>query len=322
MFKQLNKNGLNKYMSHINNLNYSTSIKIFEVGPRDGLQNEKTFVPTDKKISLIKNLLKSGLTNIELTSFVSPKAIPQFSDSDDVVKEVLAYTKEKNINANLSVLVPNEKGMLKAIQYGIKEVAIFTSVSEAFNKKNINCSIEESFLRFEPIMNLAKQHNIKVRGYVSCIAGCPYSGSVDNQIISDVTKRLLDIGAYEVSLGDTIGVGNPEQIKILLNTLQSNNIDFSKLAGHFHNTNGLALENIKMAISYGIKTFDSSVGGLGGCPYAVIKTDDNTKTKQRAIGNVSTESVIAMLKDNNITLSDNINTDMVNQISEEIKLIV
>jgi hydroxymethylglutaryl-CoA lyase len=266
--------------------------------------------------------LKSGLTNIELTSFVSPKAIPQFSDADDVVKEILLFTKENNIKANLSVLVPNEKGMLKAIQHGIKEVAIFTSVSEAFNKKNINCSIEESFVRFDPIMNLAKQHNIRVRGYVSCIAGCPYSGSVDNQIISDVTKRLLNIGTYEVSLGDTIGVGNPEQIKTLLDTMKTNNVDFSKLAGHFHNTNGLALENIKMAISYGIKTFDSSVGGLGGCPYAVIKTDDNTNTKKRAIGNVSTESVLAMLKENDIKLENEINNDMINQISEEIKQIV
>ena len=291
-------------------------IRIFEVGPRDGLQNEKKFIPTNDKINLIKTLLNAGLTNIELTSFVSPKAIPQFSDAEIVTEEIMSHIKQNNINANLSVLVPNEKGMNLAIRHGIKEVAIFTSASEAFNKKNINCSIEESFKRFEPIMALAQLNGIKVRGYVSCIAGCPYSGQVDPNLVIDVTKRLLDIGVYEVSLGDTIGIGKPEQIDQLLTKISEpeHNINVLQLAGHFHNTNGLALENIKVAIKHGIRTFDSSVGGLGGCPYAVVSNE------KKAIGNVSTESVLSMINEEYKQLSDtNINYNIIKQLSTDIK---
>ena len=322
--KIFGKNSFIKYNGYYNKrfMSIINQIKIFEVGPRDGLQNEKKFVGTNDKINLIKSLLNAGLTNIELTSFVSAKAIPQFSDAEIVTKEIMSYVKSNNIDANLSVLVPNEKGMNLAIKYEVKEVAIFTSASEAFNKKNINCTIEESFIRFVPIMALAKIHNIRVRGYVSCIVECPYSGIVDPNLVINITKRLLDIGVYEVSLGDTIGIGKPEQIDQLFEKFSESDIDFRKIAGHFHNTNGLALENIKIAIAHGIRTFDSSVGGLGGCPYAIVKSDKDDNIKSKAIGNISTESVLTMLKSENIKLLSEINYNMIKQISNDIKKLV
>jgi hydroxymethylglutaryl-CoA lyase len=303
------KNITRLFNKNTSKISYPTKVKIFEVGPRDGLQNEFFILETSFKVDMIKKLVSTGITNIEATSFVSHKAIPQFYDADIVIKTV------KDIpNVNFSVLVPNIKGMEKAVQNNVKEIAIFTSVSETFNKKNINCSIDESFIRFDPIMKLAKENNIRVRGYVSCIAGCPFQGSVNLTDIYNVTKRLLDIGVYEVSLGDTIGVGKPDQIaEILQYLINDNKIDNNQLAVHFHNTNGYALQNIVVALQYGITTIDSSIAGIGGCPYA--KTDDG-----HSIGNVSTEAVVSLM--HYLDIDTGIDYNKLMKTSSEIKDII
>ncbi|NHH89477.1 hydroxymethylglutaryl-CoA lyase [Pseudoalteromonas sp. MB47] len=252
-------------------------VRIVEVGARDGLQNEAT-VNTQDKVALINALADAGLKDIEAGAFVSPKWVPQMADSSDVISAL-------NLpDVNLSALTPNLRGAEAAKQVGIQEFAIFTAASEAFCQKNINCSIDESIDRFKDVMDFAKANNIRVRGYVSCVMGCPYQGDVDYNDVLKVSERLLELGCYEISLGDTIGVGTAKKVDELLDLLLQH-IDKSKLAVHFHDTYGQALTNIYTALSRGIATVDSAVAGLGGCPYA-----------KGASGNVATEDVVYLLQ--------------------------
>ena len=252
-------------------------VRIVEVGARDGLQNEAA-VSTQDKVALINALAEAGLKDIEAGAFVSPKWVPQMADSSDVISAL-------NLpNVNLSALTPNLRGAEAAKQVDIQEFAIFTAASEAFCQKNINCSIDESIDRFKDVMAFAKANNIRVRGYVSCVMGCPYQGDVDYNDVLKVSQRLLELGCYEISLGDTIGVGTAKKVDELLDLLLQH-IDKSKLAVHFHDTYGQALTNIYTALSRGIATVDSAVAGLGGCPYA-----------KGASGNVATEDVVYLLQ--------------------------
>lgn len=257
----------------------SKKLNIFEMGPRDGLQNEKTLIPTANKIELINRLSECGFEKIETSSFVSPKWVPQMADAAEVFagitrKPGIAYT----------ALTPNIKGYERAKASGADEVAIFASASEGFSQKNINCSIEESFERFAPLVEAAKADGIPVRGYVSCIVECPYDGPTPAQNVAMVSERLLQMGCYEVSLGDTIGAATPETTEAMLDAVLSV-IPAEQLAGHFHDTKDLALANIMSSIKMGLRTFDSAIGGLGGCPYA-----------PGAKGNVSTLAVAKMAK--------------------------
>lgn len=251
-------------------------VKIVEVGPRDGLQNEKKMVPSDIKVDFIDRLSMTGIRQIEATSFVSPKWVPQMGDNFEVFTRI-----KKRPGVNYTTLVPNKQGMESALKAGCKEIAVFTAASEGFTKKNTNCTIDESFNRFKEVVEMAKAQQIKIRGYVSCVMGCPYDGDTDPKIVDMVTNRLLDIGCYEVSLGDTIGVGTPEKTQRLCDTLTAPK---NKLAAHFHDTYGHAMENILVALSNGISVVDSSVSGLGGCPYSKTPT-----------GNVCTENVVYVL---------------------------
>ena len=256
---------------------FANKVRIVEVGARDGLQNEKT-VSTEDKVTLINALAGAGLKDIEAGAFVSPKWVPQMADSSEVINALDLP------EINLSALTPNLKGAQAAHAVGIKEFAIFTAASEAFCQKNINCSIAQSIDRFSEVMTFAKANNIRVRGYVSCVLGCPYEGDVDPQVVLNVAQKLLALGCYEVSLGDTIGVGTAGKVTELL-TLLLKHIDKSKLAVHFHDTYGQALTNIYAALSLGISTVDAAVAGLGGCPYA-----------KGASGNVATEDVVYLLQ--------------------------
>lgn len=255
-----------------------SKVKIYEVGPRDGLQNEKRNVPTGIKVALIDRLSETGLTHIEATAFVSPKWVPQMADAAEVMERI-----KRKSGVTYPVLVPNEKGIEAALKSNIQEIAIFTAASESFNQKNINCSIAESIERFHPVMDMARQHNIKVRGYVSCVAGCPYEGATAPAAVADVTQKLLALGCYEISLGDTIGTGTPEIITAMLKAVTSE-APAEKIALHCHDTNGRALANIRAGLEMGIAVVDSSVAGLGGCPYA-----------PGASGNVATEAVLDLL---------------------------
>jgi len=254
-------------------------VRIVEVGPRDGLQNEKNFVPTDVKIELIDRLSTTGLKNIEATSFVSGKWVPQMADHRAVMAGI---TRAPGVS--YSVLTPNLRGLTAAMEAGASEVAIFAAASESFSKKNINCSIDESFKRFEEVMRAAAAANIPVRGYVSCVCGCPYEGPVDPLAVLRVTQRLLSLGCYEVSLGDTIGVGTPGSMRQVLATVLAS-VPRQAVAVHCHDTYGQALANILTAIEMGVEVVDAAVGGLGGCPYA-----------RGASGNVATEDVAYMLQ--------------------------
>ncbi|MBG9991901.1 MULTISPECIES: hydroxymethylglutaryl-CoA lyase [unclassified Pseudoalteromonas] len=256
---------------------FPSKVRIVEVGARDGLQNEKT-VSTADKVALINALSAAGLKNIEAGAFVSPKWVPQMADSADVISALDLP------DVNLSALTPNLKGAQAAHAVGIKEFAIFTAASESFCQKNINCSIDESIERFSEVMAFAKANNIRVRGYVSCVLGCPYEGEIDPQAVLSVSQKLLDLGCYEVSLGDTIGVGTAKKVTQLIELLLTH-IDKTKLAVHFHDTYGQALTNIYAALSLGIATVDAAVAGLGGCPYA-----------KGASGNVATEDVVYLLQ--------------------------
>ncbi len=258
-------------------------VTIVEVGPRDGLQNEPKFVTTKNKIELINLLSATGLKNIEVTSFVSPKSIPQLADSVKVLESII-----KPQSVNFSALVPNAKGMEIAISSGLKEIAIFTAASELFNQKNINCSITESIERFKPVMLLAKEYKIRVKAYISCVLGCPYEGDIAPKKVVDVAHKLIDIGADELDLGDTIGVGTPKQTTTLIETIREF-IPLNKISMHFHDTYGQAIANIYSALECGITKFDSSVAGLGGCPYA-----------RGASGNVATEDVLYLMHGLNI----------------------
>ena len=256
---------------------FASKVRIVEVGARDGLQNEKT-VSTADKVALINALSAAGLKDIEAGAFVSPKWVPQMADSADVISALDLP------DVNLSALTPNLKGAQAAHAVGIKEFAIFTAASESFCQKNINCSIDESIERFSEVMAFAKANNIRVRGYVSCVLGCPYEGEIDPQAVLSVSQKLLDLGCYEVSLGDTIGVGTAKKVTQLIELLLTH-IDKAKLAVHFHDTYGQALTNIYAALSLGIATVDAAVAGLGGCPYA-----------KGASGNVATEDVVYLLQ--------------------------
>jgi len=257
---------------------FAKNVRLVEVGPRDGLQNEKQIIDTNIKVELVNRLQRAGCKYIEVGAFVSPKAVPRMADSSDVFKLI-----ERTDGITYAALTPNLKGFEGAIQVQANEVAIFTAASEAFNMANIRCSIEDSIARFEPVLEAARSQNIPVRGYVSCIAGCPYQGYVDPDKVREVTQILLDKGCYEVSLGDTIGVGTPGAIAAVLKTVLET-IPASKIALHLHDTYGQALANILVGLQHGIRTFDSSVAGLGGCPYA-----------PGASGNVATEDVVYMM---------------------------
>lgn len=254
-------------------------VKIVEVGPRDGLQNEKKPISTNLKLEFIHKLAATGLTHIEATSFVSAKKIPQLSDHDAVLSQL-----DKSGAINYPVLVPNLQGYERALHAGAKEIAFFTAVSETFCERNINCSIEESLQRFQAILARAQQDDIRVRAYLSCIVACPYEGPMKPQTVADLSARLIDMGAYEISLGDTTGVGTPLNMTELFQTIQTQ-VDLKHCAAHFHNTYGQALANLFAVLNLGIQTIDSSVAGLGGCPYA-----------KGASGNVATEDVIYMLE--------------------------
>ncbi|MES2767819.1 MAG: hydroxymethylglutaryl-CoA lyase [Bdellovibrionota bacterium] len=254
-----------------------TKIKIVEVGPRDGLQNEKKFLKLNIRCEFISKLVDAGLKDIEIGAFVSSEKIPQMAGSAEIVKNILNTFPNKDIH--FPVLVPNERGMNDAITAGAKEVAVFTAASESFSMANINCTIEESFKRFEPVMALAKKHKIKVRGYLSTCFYCPYEGKIKPQKVVPLAKKLIAMGCYQVSIGDTLGAANPKEVKTLIQMLKRS-IPIKKLAMHFHDTRGTALANILQSYELGITTFDSS---LGGFPYA-----------PGAQGNVSTEDVVYM----------------------------
>jgi isopropylmalate/homocitrate/citramalate synthase len=253
-------------------------VRIVEVGPRDGLQNEAGIVPAAVKIELINRLAGTGLQAIEATAFVSPKWVPQMADN----AEVMAGIRRKP-GVAYPVLAPNLKGLEAALAAGAEEIAVFGAASEAFSQKNINCSIAESLARFEPVAQAAKQRGLAVRGYISCVVGCPYQGAVEPAAVAEVAARLYHMGCYEISLGDTIGVGTPGKIQTMLSAV-AKAVPMEKLAAHFHDTYGQALANLYAAMELGVATLDSSVAGLGGCPYA-----------RGASGNVATEDVLYLL---------------------------
>ncbi|CAB4058734.1 E4.1.3.4 [Lepeophtheirus salmonis] len=269
----------------LHSINFSSAsnfVKIVEVGPRDGLQNEKTQVPTYVKLKFIEYLCQSGLKTVEATSFVSPKWVPQMADHKEILAAVLKDQSWRSID--FPVLVPNLKGFESALSLGVKEIAVFGAASEGFSQKNINCSIKESLKRFEGVMNAAKESGVKVRGYVSCIIACPYEGPVKPSQVAWVAKRMEEMGCYEISLGDTIGAGTPGTMDTVLNEVLDV-IPIEKIAVHCHDTFGQALANILVSIKKGVRVVDASVAGLGGCPYA-----------KGASGNVSTEDVVYMLQ--------------------------
>src|ERR1700758_399741 len=257
----------------------SDSVRIVEVGPRDGLQNEKTPVSVADRIAFIEALVGAGLHTVEVGAFVSPKAIPQMVDSDQVLKGV-----DHHPDCEFHVLVPNEKGYEAARSAGAKVIAVFGSASEGFSRANINCSVAESIERFKPVIARARRDGVKVRGYISCVLGCPFDGEIKPQAVVDVAKILWDLGCYEISLGDTIGVGTPRKAKELLRAV-AGHVPIAHLAMHFHDTYGQALANLYAGMEEGARAIDSAAGGLGGCPYA-----------PGATGNVATEDVVYMLE--------------------------
>ena len=257
---------------------YPNKVKLVEVGPRDGLQNEAEPIPTATKLELIHRLADAGLPVVEATSFVHPKWVPQLADAAEVLAGL-----ERRAGTRYPVLVPNAKGMERAVVAGVDEIAVFTAASESFNRKNINAGIDESLERFAPVLDTAREQGIAVRGYVSCVLGCPYEGAIDPGAVADVSERLLQMGCYEISLGDTIGSGTPLAAKRMLETVAAR-IPMERLAIHFHDTRGQALANILACLELGVATVDASVAGLGGCPYA-----------EGAAGNVATEDVVFML---------------------------
>ena len=254
------------------------AVRLVEVGPRDGLQNEKAMVPTDVKVRLIDLLTDAGMPAIEATSFVSPKWVPQMADAADVMARIA-----RKSGVRYPVLTPNLKGFDAARASGADEVAVFVAATEAFSKRNINCSIDESLERAAPIFAAAKAANVRVRGYISVVLGCPYEGKVDAARVADIAAALHAMGAYEVSLGYTIGTGTAGVTKVLLDTV-ARRVPLPAIAGHFHDTYGQALANLYAALQVGVATFDCSVAGLGGCPYA-----------KGATGNVASEDVLYLL---------------------------
>ena len=252
---------------------------VFEMAPRDGLQHEARVIPTEDKIALVDALSRSGLGKIETASFVSPKWVPQMADGAEVMAGIT-----RRAGVAYTALTPNMKGLERALEAGADEVAVFGAASETFSWKNINCSIAESLKRFRPIMDRAAGEGVPVRGYVSCVTDCPYEGAVAPGAVAEVSRALLDMGCYEISLGDTIGKGVPETVSAMLGAVLSR-VPADQVAGHFHDTVGRALDNILAALPFGIRTFDASAGGIGGCPYA-----------PGAQGNVATEAVVGLLE--------------------------
>lgn len=263
-----------------NSRRLSDFVKVVEVGPRDGLQNEAKIVPTATKVALVDKLSETGLRFIEVTSFVSPKWVPQMADNAKVFREI-----RKKPGVSYPVLVPNLQGLESALEAGASEVAIFASASEAFSRRNINCSIAESVQRFAMVQERCKEVNVRVRAYVSCVVGCPYEGEVKPKVVTSLVESLLASGCYEVSLGDTIGVGTPKKVGELLMELMTLSGHLDQLAVHCHDTYGQALANVYESLDRGVRVFDSSVAGLGGCPYA-----------KGASGNVATEDLLYLLK--------------------------
>ncbi|UYV17752.1 hydroxymethylglutaryl-CoA lyase [Halomonas qaidamensis] len=257
-----------------------TSIKLFEMAPRDGLQNEPgTLVPTATKIELIERLANAGLTHIEAASFVSPKWVPQMGDASEVMRGIA-----RKPGVVYSALTPNLKGLEGALAAGVEEVAVFGAASEAFSQKNINCSIAESLTRFEPVLARANEAGVRVRGYVSCVLGCPYEGDISPQKVAEVANALYEMGCYEISLGDTIGVGTPLAAKRMIEATRQQ-VPIEYLAAHFHDTYGMALANLYAVMEEGVGVIDAATAGLGGCPYA-----------KGASGNVATEDVLYLLE--------------------------
>ncbi|EKD71822.1 MAG: hypothetical protein ACD_46C00089G0007 [uncultured bacterium] len=259
-------------------MTFPKQVKIVEVAPRDGLQNEVEIVATNTKIDFINRLSETGLSVIETTSFVSPKWIPQLADGREVYEKI-----SKKIGVIYPVLIPNVKGLENALAVGVKNIAVFASPSEKFSQKNTNCSVAESLVRIQEVMKLAKQHGLSVRGYISCVLGCPYEGDMAPEKVAILAEKLVAMGCEEISLGDTIGVGTPIKTSRLIE-IMTNRVPVNQIAVHFHDTYGQALVNIYIALQMGITTIDSSVAGLGGCPYA-----------HGASGNVATEDVVYML---------------------------
>jgi len=253
-------------------------VRIVEVGPRDGLQNEKQSIPTDTKLELIERLAAAGLRDIEVTSFVSPKWVPQMTDHLEIMRGLV-----RRDGVNYPVLTPNLKGFEAAVAEGAREVAVFAAASEGFSQKNINCSIDESIDRFVPVFEAARRLGVKVRGYVSCVVACPYDGAIAPGKVADVAARLHELGSHEVSLGDTMGVGTPASVLAMLEAV-AKRVPVSQLAGHYHDTYGMAVANVHASYGFGLRTFDSSIAGLGGCPYA-----------KGATGNVATEDVVYLV---------------------------
>ena len=256
----------------------NAKVRIVEMGPRDGLQNEKQSIPLATKLELIGRLADAGLREIEATSFVSPKWVPQMADHDALMRALV-----RRPGVRYPVLTPNLQGFEAAVAAGADYVAVFAAASEAFSKKNINCSIAESIDRFLPVMAAARERGVAVRGYVSCVVACPYEGPVSPAKVAEVAQRLMDIGCEEVSLGDTIGVGTPATVQRMLEAC-ARTVPVDKLAGHYHDTYGMAVANVLASYQFGLRCFDASVGGLGGCPYA-----------KGATGNVATEDVVYLL---------------------------
>jgi len=257
---------------------FSDQIKLVEVGPRDGLQNEKVTLPVTDRADLIQKLAASGLRFIEAGSFVSPKAIPQMVESE------LVWEKTKQLEVQLSFLVPNLKGLERALEAGVRSVAVFTATSDAFTQKNIGMSVKDSLHLYEDLIPAGKEKGLSVRGYISTAFGCPYEGDQDPRKLLKIARQLLELGCEEVSIGDTIGVAHPRQVKEVFFALQTE-VGLEKIAGHFHDTRGCALLNIQSALDLGLRTFDSSIGGLGGCPYA-----------EGSSGNVATEEVVWLME--------------------------
>lgn len=253
-------------------------VRIVEVGPRDGLQNEKQVIPTATKLELIERLAAAGLSDIEVTSFVSPKWVPQMADHLQVMRGLVRHA-----GVNYPVLTPNLQGFEAAVAAGASEVAVFAAASESFSQKNINCSIDDSIARFVPVFDAARRLGVKVRGYVSCVVACPYDGAIAPGRVADVAARLHELGSYEVSLGDTIGAGTPASVLAMLEAV-AKRVPMAQLAGHYHDTYGMAIANVHASYGLGLRVFDSSIAGLGGCPYA-----------KGATGNVATEDVAYLL---------------------------
>ncbi|MFK8077407.1 MAG: hydroxymethylglutaryl-CoA lyase [Granulosicoccus sp.] len=260
-------------------MNYPTEACLVEVGPRDGLQNEAAALTVEQKSSLVNHLSETGLKVIETGSFVSPRWVPQMADSKAVFNAI-----NRRDNVRYSALTPNLKGLEDAIAANVSEVAVFVAVTESFSKKNLNASIAETFDRYQPVLDMAADKQLPVRGYLSCVLGCPYEGEVDPHVVRDLTLQLLEAGCYEISLGDTIGTGNAGSMTRLLEVILGSGVSAHQLAVHCHDTYGQALANIVVALQHGVATIDSSIAGLGGCPYAVGAT-----------GNVATEDVVYLL---------------------------